>query len=229
MSEYNEWPYRNPQVEQPQVTDRNGLAVGQISDSARLDARDREIAERRSAMIRKRMSAPGALGLPKLLDERRNEYGITDAAFDRQAVFDRVFVWQIAMQKGDKYSGSEIFMPETTQQKEKNKAPQGIIISAGLTALDHLNSHGIGLGHKVLFAHAAPYHIRYDVIDGQDHHLIILLAGDIIGSEDLASNLKNRSVRYLARRNEQGSVENVFIDENGKTWLPNSNVYGEHE
>jgi len=202
-----------------QAVDRNGVAVAQIADSARLDDRDREIAERRTRMIQARMSAKGALGLPALLDARRLEYGITDAAFDRQAVFDRVFVWQIAMQKGDKYAGSSIHMPESVQQKEKNKAPQGIIVSAGLKALDQLRSHGVDLGHRVLFAHTAPYHIRYDVIDGQDHHLIILLAGDIIGSEDLATNLKSREVRYLARRTET-AVEHTFIDGSGNPWLP---------
>jgi len=134
------------------------------------------------------------------------------------------------MQKGDKFEAdSLIHMPESVQQREKAKAPQGIIISAGLTALDHLRSHGIDVGHKVLFCHAAPYHIRYDTVLGLEQHLIVLLAGDIIGSEDLASNLKNRTVRYLAKRNEQGAVEHRFIDERGESWLPDGNVYGEHE
>jgi len=133
------------------------------------------------------------------------------------------------MQKGDKFEAdSLIHMPESTQQREKAKAPQGIIVSAGLTALDQLRSHGIDVGHKILFCHAAPYHIRYDTVLGLEQHLIILSAADIIGSADLATNLKNRSVRYLARRTEN-SVEHVFIDENGKPWLPESNIYGEHE
>jgi lysyl-tRNA synthetase class I len=73
----------------------------------------------------------------------------------------------------------------------------------------------------VLFAHTAPYHIRYDVIDGQDHHLIILVAGDVIGSEDLATNLKTREVRYLAMRDEEtNTVEHRLIDERGNAWLP---------
>lgn len=212
------------------LVDASGIAAPRVM-SDQLAGRDRENAERRSEIIRTRMSAKGMLGLPKLLDERRLEYGITDRAFSvSQASFNRVYIWQIPMQKGDKFeSDSLIHMPESVQQREKVKAPCGIIISAGLTALDNLNSHGIDVGHKVLFCHAAPYHIRYDTVLGLEQHLIVLVAGDIIGSEDLASNLKNRSVRYLARRNEQGSVENVFIDENGKAWLPNSNVYGEHE
>src|SRR6187399_79467 len=210
------------------LIDTNGVALPQV-DSSILDAREREQAERRSAVMRKRMSPPGALGLPKLLDERRLEFGITDGAFSRQAVFDRVFLWQIPMQKGDKFeSDSLIHMPESVQQREKARAPQGIIVSAGLRALDQLRSHGIDLGHKILFCHAAPYHIRYDSVLGLEQHLIIVLAGDIIGSEDLATNLRTREVRYLAARTDT-SVEHTFIDENGKPWLPADAWRAEHE
>lgn len=211
-----------------ELTESNGAARPQV-DSDQLAGRDREIAERRSEILRTRMSPPGTLGLPPLLDHRRTDYGITDRAFDWQASFDRVYVWQIPMQKGDKFEESSlIHMPESVQQREKAKAPQGIIINAGLTALDQLRSHGIDLGHKVLFCHAAPYHIRYDTVLGLEQHLIVLLAGDIIGSEDLAKNLKNREVRYLARRTET-SVEHTFIDETGKPWLPADAWRAEHE
>jgi len=212
------------------LTDTNGVALPQV-DSSILDAREREQAERRSAVMRKRMSPPGTLGLPKLLDERRLEFGITDGAFSRQAVFDRVFLWQIPMQKGDKFeSDSLIHMPESVQQREKARAPQGIIVSAGLRALDQLRSHGIDLGHKILFCHAAPYHIRYDSVLGLEQHLIIVLAGDIIGSEDLATNLRTREVRCLPRRNEENNtVDHVFIDERGDAWLPADAWRAEHE
>jgi hypothetical protein len=63
---------------------------------------------------------------------------------------------------------------------------------------------------------------------GVEQHLIILQACDIIGSEDLASNLKSREVRYLARRTKT-SVEHTFIDENGNPWLPADAWQAEHE
>lgn len=210
------------------LTDAHGFALPEVNSSI-LDAREREQAERRSAVMRKRMSPPGALKLPQLLDERRLEYGITDGAFVHHALFDRVYLWQIPMQKGDRFeSDSLIHMPESVQQREKSRAPQGIIVSAGLLALDQLRSHGVDLGHKILFCHAAPYHIRYESVLGLEQHLIIVLAGDIIGSEDLATNLRNREVRYLARRTET-SVEHTFIDENGKPWLPADAWRAEHE
>lgn len=197
----------------------SGLAKPQIS-SDDLQARDRAQAERKSNIIRERMSPKGTLaGVTPLLDERRVEYGITDGAFKFHASYDRIYVWQIPMQKGDKYEGSLIHMAESTQQREKNKAPHGIIVSAGLLALDSLRSNGIDLGHRILFCHTAPYHIRYDIIEGQEYHLIILTAGDIVGSEDLATNLRNRTVR-IKQSDEAGYPQHSLINENGKPWLP---------
>lgn len=212
-----------------EIVGLDGLPKGQVM-SDQLAPRDREQAERKAKIINSRTTPKGLLGLPKLLDERRLEYGITDGAFTRQAAFARVFLWQIPMQKGDKYEAdSLIHMAESTQQREKNKAPYGIIISAGLLALDSLRSNGIDLGHKVLFAHTAPYHIRYDVIAGQEMHLVILNAGDIIGSEDLASNLKSRQVRFKQGLNAAGAVEHTFQDDTGKTWLPQEGAWREDE
>lgn len=205
------------QTELVRALHTDGQLKPQIS-SDDLAARDRAQAERKSAIIRERMSPPGYLR-HRLLDERRLEYGITDGAFKYQASYDRIYMWQIPMQKGDKYEGSLIHMAESTQQREKNKAPLGIIVSAGLLALDSLRSNGIDLGHRVLFCHTAPYHIRYDIIEGQEFHLIILTAGDIIGSEDLATNLKNGTAR-IKQSDEKGYPQHSLINEEGKVWVP---------
>lgn len=171
-------------------------------------------------ILAQHMAPRGTLGLPRLLDERRVEFGITNGAFDRQAAFDRVFIWQIPMQKGETFAGSTIVMPESKQMAERNKAPQGIIVSAGLLALDSLRSNGIDLGHKVLFAASAPYHVRYDVVEGREFHLVILVAGDIIGSEDLATDLKARRVRIIQNPKNEDYAQHVLIGENGKAVLP---------
>jgi hypothetical protein len=202
------------------VTDEAGLPPGTI-DSDLLAPRDREIAERKAKAIASRTTPKGLLGLPKLLDDRRLEYGITDAAFKRHATFDRVFVWQIPMQAGDTFEdGGLIHMAGTTKDRERATAPHGIIISAGLKALDELVSNGMDLGHRVLFCHSAPYFVRYDTVLGQHQHLVILRAGDIIGSEDLATNLKARKVRIMQNRDEALRVEHVLVDENGRAVLP---------
>lgn len=196
-------------------------------DAARISEREKADKARTERLL-KFISPPGTLGLPKLLDERRIEYGITDGAFKRQAVFDRVLVYQIPMQKGDKYQeDSLIHLAESTQQRERNRAPHGIVISAGLKALDSLRSHGIDIGHRVLFAHTAPYHVRYDVVEGREFHLVVLQDGDIIASEDLAENLRERRVFFKVNRTEDGLVTHTYQDENGKTWLPQDSSPGE--
>lgn len=169
-------------------------------------------AERDSAEIRSRMAPPGGLKLASLLDKRRLEHGITDSAFKHQASFERVFVWQLPMIEGDfAGSGSKILMPETTKSREKFGAPRGILISAGLRAQDIMYSHGIEIGHIVTFIRVAPFHFRYDRINGKDHHLIILNVGDICGSDDLATELRDE--RVITVRSPEGEHHLEYQDE----------------
>ena len=200
-----------------------GIA-GTVPAANLMAQREREIAERKSRLIRERMSPKGALGLPARLDVARLEYGITDAAFRLAAAFNTVFVWQVPMQQGETYEGSSIILTENTRKTEKNRAPIGIIISAGLLALDALRSNGIDLGHKVAFVHSAPYHIRYDVIEGQDFHMVVLEAGQIRGSYELADDLKTRKLRIVQNPNNLDAVEHIFIDENLKPVMPQAPV-----
>lgn len=176
----------------------------------------------RSEAIARRMAPRGALGLSPLLEERRLEFGITNKAFVSQAVYDRVFVFQIPMVFGDKFEGSTLYMPDTTRAREANGAPRGIVISAGPIALDAMRSNGIDLGHIIYFVHAAPYHIRYDLIEGKAMHMIVLTAGDIVSSEDLADNLRTRKVRIIQDSKVTDRVSHTFIDETGKPLLPQS-------
>lgn len=185
-----------------------------------MEERERELAERKIQLMRARMSAAGTLGLPARLEAARWEYGITDAAFRVSAVFNTVLVRQVAMQKGETHEGSKIILTEDTRKRELNKAPIGIIVSAGMQALDALRSNGLDLGHKVVFVHSAPYHIRYDVIEGQDFHLVVLEAGQIRGSYELAEDLKTRRVRIVQNPNNPDSMEHILIDENRKPVLP---------
>lgn len=196
------------------------VGAAPTADSERYAQRDRERAERMTAIIKSRMSPKGLLGLPAALDDARLEYGITDAAFKVQAVYDRVLLWQVPMQKGDTYEGSLIHLPDTTKDRELRKAPIGIIVSAGLSALDILRSHGMDLGHKVIFTHSAPYFVRYDVVEGQDYHLIVLQAAQITASYDLADSLKKRELRIIQNPENTTYPEHVLIDSSGKPTLP---------
>lgn len=164
--------------------------------------------------IRKRMSPAGALGLPELLDQRRLEYGITDGAFAGAVLFDRVYVFQIS--DSDHEGGffgkdSRIVTPDQTRDRLKHEAPRGILIGAGLRALDILRSHGVDLGHIVHFINSQPWRLYVDMIAGKRIPVLPMNAGDILDSEDLARELRPEG-RAVVRKNvnPEGAIEHAI-------------------
>lgn len=178
-------------------------------------ARRKQIKELDDA-YRARMKPRGELGLPPLLDQRRLEWGIIDAAFARQAAFDRIHIWQIPEQKTETFGeGSLIVMGDQSKARLKNEAPRGILISAGLKALDALRSNGIDLGHIVNFIQAAPWRIFVDYVLGHRPAILVMNAGDITSSEDTARRLLQKELRVARRENQH-----VYLDEAGNHELP---------
>jgi hypothetical protein len=160
---------------------------------------DQQIAkmEGMSKDIQKNLSPRGALGLPEHLDRRRLEHGITDGAFRVQAAYDRILVHQIPMahfMAGTFGEGGLIVMPKDAESARERSAPRGIVVSAGLKALDEMRSNGIELGDIVMFNHVSPWRIETDMIGGKLHHVLVMHAGHIIGSEDLATRLRKREL-----------------------------------
>lgn len=137
------------------------------------------------------MSPPGKLALAELLDQRRLEYGIPDEAFRYEAYGDRVLAWQIhqpGYEKGT-YGETGIEMPDTISAGKLKAAPRGIIISAGLSARDVLHSHGIELGHIVLFCRNAPFRAPIGFVGATDEQVIVFQVGDIVASEDVRARI----------------------------------------
>ena len=169
---------------------------------ARIELRDfeKDPAEKRTALIRARMSPPGALRLPELLEANRLRYGITDAFFNSQAVFDRIFVFPI-----DQFDDTETFAPggsilrgNLTKLKDMQEGHRGVLLSAGLTAADRLMSHGIELGHVVTTNKNVPFARRCDRLeDGTEMFYLVMRDGDLAGSETLAHQLRNDAVRIV--------------------------------
>lgn len=162
--------------------------------------REKEKALALDAAIRAKMSPSGTLNLPPMLEKRRLDYGITDGAFREQAAFERIFVYQIplAIHAGSKIGGGVLYKPETTQSAEQRGSSRGILVSAGLRALDHLRTNGIDLGHIVRFIHMAPFSVDVDYLaTGMQVSLIDLNVGDILSSEDLALQLRVGEMEIL--------------------------------
>lgn len=163
-----------------------------------LDPRVIAEAERISAEMAPHIAPAGTMGLPKLLDDRRLEYDIPNGAFWGDAVFDRVLVYQIDRARGDKFENSLLHRPDISKAREREECPIGIVVSAGLSALDSLRSHGIDLGHKVLFVHLAPFRFQCDTVDGKPVYVLVLRAGDIIASQDLLKQRNSGEVKIEA-------------------------------
>jgi hypothetical protein len=138
----------------------------------------------RLAALRKHMSSAKKLRLPKMLERRRQEYSLTDGFFRVQAAFDRCYVYQIPVFEHESYGDGLIVRPESTRSREQNEAPRGVLISAGLKAMDALRSNGIDIGHIVTFAHYVVATMVVDMVDGIPLKVSVMNAGHVSGSED---------------------------------------------
>jgi len=179
------WPFKEPEKK------TNWDEVTKPTFDPNRDT-EREKAAKRTAMIRARMSPPGALRLPPLLEAHRLEYGIPDGFFKSQAAFDRIFVFPLDLFEGmATYSAaSPILRPRITELKDKQEGNRGILISAGLTAADRLMSHGIELGHIVTTNKNVPFARRCDRLeDGTEMFYLVMREADLAGSETLAEEI----------------------------------------
>jgi len=177
--------------------------------------------EERSAARRSAVSPLGALRLPLLLDKKRVEYEIPDELFSYQAATDRIFIFQI---EDTQLKGTTLALPETTQHLSRVLSPRGIIISAGFSALDSLRSNGIDVGHTVIFNQMTPYRFQVGYVAGAIREFCICRAGEVCGSEELATSLRIGDSRIDCRtgKTESGDeyVYHILVDENGKEWRP---------
>jgi hypothetical protein len=140
----------------------------------------------------------GFFNIPKLLDDRRIEYAIPNGAFSIYPSFDRVYIYQIPVKERDTFtSGGSILMPDDQRAYDKNTAPRGILISAGLKAMDTLYSTGYQIGHIVRFKKFSPFIVTVDEIDGHNLTVMVVRDGDLEGSEDMAEQINSGRGRIV--------------------------------
>lgn len=180
---------------------REAIDIQSAVKQARLEQQAEEMAAKLSQSMLKHMSPAGALGLPTLLDERRLRYGIIDECFSVQVAYDRILVYQIEPVYAEGGKVGLIELTDKAKQGMKQEAPRGVLISAGLGALDVLQSNGIDLGHIVHFCRVAPWRLPMAMIDGHTIYSIILRDSDIVGSEDLATKLRSGDAQVMRNMN----------------------------
>lgn len=182
--------------------------------------RDTELeqAKKRTEMIKKRMSPPGALKLPPLLEAQRLKWGIPDGFFKTQASFDRIFIFPLDQFDDDeKFApGSPILRPKLTKMKDLQEGNRGVLISAGLTAADRLMSHGIEIGHIVTTNKNVPFARRCDRLeDGTDLFYLVMRDGDLAGSETLAEEMREGKKRVEDAGDPDSYSHQVARNDNG--------------
>lgn len=186
-------------------------------------------AELRKPKLEKHHSPPGALGLPPLLEERRLKYGIVDEYFKIQAAFKRVYVRQIPDWDGPTFGPeSQIIRTENEQERNRQSTPRGVIVSAGLEALDILRSNGMDVGDIVWVVQLAIFRLPVLVIDGKPEVALVLQVGDVVGAEDTMQRVNAEKLvlnydeaalqHYYERRGDDG--EKLFSPRPISPWTP---------
>ncbi len=159
--------------------------------------RDEELikALQRNAEIEREMSPPGALGLTPKLEAARLRWKIGDKAFQRQAQFRRIHIFQVDLMallgtgEDRYYPGTTIERPTVAKRVDQEGCHMGILISAGLTALDELCSHGTELGNVVGFIRNAPMRHTFSRSENGESYYLVLNSGDITCDETLGQEL----------------------------------------
>ncbi len=187
------WPFKEPEKKS---------AWADTPKEPKIEFRDfeRDKVTKRTEMIKARMSPPGKLRLPPLLEAQRQKYGIPDGFFKSQAMFDRIFVFPIdQFDDADTYSvGGSIHRPNSTKLKDMQEGNRGVLISAGLTAADRLMSHGCELGHVVTTNKNVPFARRCERLeDGTEMFYLVMREADLAGSETLAAEIVMGDKRIL--------------------------------
>lgn len=189
-----------------------------ISDQARRVLEQNTLVDKSA-----RVSPAGALGLSPLLDQRRIEYQIIDSMFDAACAFDRIYVYQIPPQhvidreKETANSPLAVTLSAGYRNTAQDRAHRGIVVAAGLSALDHLTAHGMGLGHIVNFAFFSI--LRHYPDKEESESLVPLHAGQVISSEDTQRLLREKKI-HIVRRSTPDGVRHVYRLEDGSEYLP---------
>jgi hypothetical protein len=131
-----------------------------------------------------------------------------------RTVYDRIYVYPLeGKDLGDKFEGSMLYKPG--QSQNLYGASRGVIVKAGLRALEQMWSHGIELGHIVIVARLSPWERKYEG-KGRIHTVMVLRASEIVSSEDLEDDILEECIGFSLKdgRLELEDRPRVDPDEN---------------
>lgn len=212
----NQRIYSMPELKEPE---KGSAWKDRLEPQVELRDYEKDSATKRTALIKERMSAPGALRLPPLLETQRLKHGIPDGFFKSQAAFDRIYVFPLDPFDGDEKlsPGSVLYRANLTKMKDMQEGHRGVLISAGLTAADRLMSHGIEIGHIVTTNKNVPFARRCEVLaDGHQMFFLVMREADLAGSETLAEELLAGNKRIVDVGGDDGYQHQVAAVTSGQ-------------
>jgi hypothetical protein len=169
------------------------------------------VAQNIAEALEKSLAPLGHYRIPGLLDRRRLEFGIPNGCFEHFPMFDKVYIWQLNMTERKTYSeGGKIIKPDARVAHDRATAARGVIVSAGLAALDSLRSTGVDIGHIVRFKKYSPFIQVVQEISGVELAVMTLRDGDCVSSEDLARDFHEGRVRIVNVSKEKGGYDHRF-------------------
>lgn len=136
-----------------------------------------------------------------LLDQRIEKYEIPQ--WPGEACFSRILVYRIpdkAAARKTFVEGGSIVMPDDVHSNNEFRSPRGIIVSAGLQAMDILRGNGMQLGEMIWMASHTPWRFEVDTKkDGKPVEFYFMQAGDVTLSEDLLRSRQAGNIRVELR------------------------------
>lgn len=121
----------------------------------------------------------------KLEDIRKKypEYKIPD--LDAQPLYTNIIVWRIP--ESDRTKGG-LYVPETSKMPRS----KGVLLAAGLKAMDELNSYGTKIGDVVEFAKYAGVDLDVKEREGATpEQILVLKSGDLLLNKNLFQRLQS--------------------------------------
>jgi len=170
------------------------------------------------------VSPPGEIpNLPPLLEARRLKYSIPDQFFESYPCNNKVYVFQIEDEEEGKFGGKDgiIHMAEATEARRAEAAPKGILLGGGLKAMDQMYSNGYWPGHIVGFICMNPWRKPVGTMGGRGLHVMVMTAGDIIDSSDLAVAMRAGEAEHAYREHtlDDGTITREYYLQDTKTGL----------
>lgn len=135
-----------------------------------------------------------------LLERRVREFKIPK--WPGRCSFERVLIYRIPDDHAanEKTASGLLYKPSSRKATDEARSPRGIIVSAGLEALDIMRAHGKKLGDLVWFAPWTPQRFEVGRTEKADIDFDFMNVGEIVLDED------------EEKRIESGELTLVFQD-----------------